>query len=251
MKFKITLLLCILLINSCKNKEEEKLKPVTIETQNEEPEIDIDGLVYHVKWDGVINEGDYEEVLGVYTDNRYKNPKKAISFDGLSEYTKIENHDVLNTKKEITISLWYKPISYRGTGNNPLLIKSSGNNKDALVQYSINATGNEHPSIKARGSFRFSLSIDGKYNSISTKPDFWTPGQWYNITGVYDGKHMKLFVNGKALNQRLVEGQLDVFESDIYIGKDETGKFFTPGIYDDLRIYNRALTAKEILTLSE
>lgn len=251
MKSRIILLLCLVVFNSCKKNKEEKAKVEKPKVQNDEPKININGLVYHTKWDGVINEGEYEEVYGEYAVNRYNNPKKAISLDGLSEYTKIENHDVLNTKKEITISIWYKPIAFKGTGNNPLIIKSSGNSEDALIQYSINVTGNEHPSPKVRGSFRFSLSIDGKYNSISTKPNIWSPEQWYNITGVYDGKYMKLFVNGKAQNNRLVKGELNAFESDLYIGKDETNKFFTPGTYDDLRIYNRALTAREILTLSE
>lgn len=237
---------------SCGNKKENKKNTTESNVVIEEKKITVEGLSYELLFDGIRKEGDYDEVVGTYTENRLGNKKKALSMDGLSEYVKIENHDNINPKNGLTLSIWYKPISFKGSGNDPIIVKPFSSSGAPFAQYHLNVTGNEY--IKSKGVFKFGLSINGKYSSIKTAVNTWTPDNWYNITATYDGLVMKLYINGVLKNSRAIEGQLDVYNTDLFIGKNEVkpNKFInTPGTYDNFRIYNRALTKEEVSMLNE
>ena len=227
---------------SCGNKKEDK---TVVETKAVvEKEIDIEGLSYKLLFDGIKSESVYDQVIATYATNRLGNPKKAMSMDGLGQYAKIDNHDKINPKDGITLSLWYKPISFKGSGNNPLVAKYYSENKAPFFQYFIGVTGNEY--TKYQGSIKFALSINGKYHYIQTKNNTLTPNEWYNITATYDGKSMKLYVNGEIITNRTVVGKLDVYNSDLFIGKSFDDKVNTPGTYDNFMIFNKALNNQEI-----
>jgi len=82
-----------------------------------------------------------------------------------------------------------------------------------------------------------------------------TDGLWHHIGFVWDGSYRSLYVDGieftkdtRALIQTLVSAN-----GGLYIGAskdlDETSFFF--GLIDDIRIYNQALSAKEIAALAQ
>lgn len=255
-------LFLILFFLSCDNKKtlSDSNKPVmTIiepETKTIGSNIDslnIKGLQYHAFGDKARVFSELEDEFASYTTNRFGTKDSALSMDGLTQYVVIDNHDNINPKIEITVSLWYKPIAFRGSGNDVLVFKGADNPKDKpYVQYFLGVTGNEYPSEKARGSFKFALGINNKYISIKTPNDFWSPNKWYNITGTYNEKTLKLFVNGKLITSKAVQGGITIFDTDLFIGKHaQSPKLFTPGSYDDLKIYNRALTDEEVLLLSK
>ncbi len=245
--FKFSIMLLITTI-SCDKKKQTQVTTENIVSVTEK-KIEINDLTYESLWNDVINEGEYDIVVGTYVKNRLGIANSALSMDGLSESVEVENHDNINPKNSITVSLWYKPISFKGNGNNYLVLKPYIENKAPFIQYALAVTGNEYPNPKARGVFKFSLSIGGKYYSIKTTPDTWTPNKWYNITGTYDGKYMKLLIDGEVKNNRTIEGDLDIYNTNLFIGKHENNKFFTPGIYDDFRVYDRALTIEEVLEI--
>ena len=244
--YKFTTLLLLLLIFSC-NKDKKQEEKIVIQKEIIEPKIEIENLIYSSDFDGVINEGDYEEVVGVYVANRLNGEKKALSLDGLGEYVKIENHEKLNPENEITLSVWYKPISFKGSGNNPLILKPNETPDAPYVQYQIGVTGNEYS--KYQGSIKFGLSVNNKFHFTQSKNDVWTPGNWYNITCTFDGKAMKLYVNGVLHNKREVFGKLDVYKTDLYLGRNKGLEVYTPGIIDNFKLYDRALTDSEVLVL--
>lgn len=57
---------------------------------------------------------------------------------------------------------------------------------------------------------------------------------------------MKLYLNGVLQNKKEVTGKLDIYNSNLAIGMNENLKIFTPGVYDDFRLFDRALTEQEI-----
>ncbi|WP_296378221.1 LamG domain-containing protein [Winogradskyella sp.] len=239
-------LLILTLIFSCGEKKETKQEKPTEKVTVTEKKIDIKGQKYSMLFSGIRNENENDDVSGKYVKNRFGVEKSAVYLDGMADYVKTFNLDSINAKKELTISVWYKPISFKGSGNDPVVLKPSDSEDSALPQYYIGATGNEHPSDKVRGSFRFGLVIDGKFNSIRTKPDTWIPDNWYNIIGTYDGKSMKLYVNGEVLNNRTIEGKLLNNSSDLLLGMHNSMKYGAPGVYDDFRFYKRGLTKSEV-----
>lgn len=245
------LLLAFLLFSSCADDKKKQQENSTKEiTKPEEPQVKIENQVYESLWDGIRNESEFEDIYASYTKNRFNQEKKALSMDGMSEYAMIVNQEGLNPKKEITVSFWYRPISFRGSGNDPLIIKAANDvKKKPFVQYMFSVTGNEYS--QSQGIFQFALTVDDNYHSLKTKNNIWTPNEWYNLTGSYDGELMKFYVNGVLQNSKKITGALSVFDTNLFVGrKNEVDKFYTPGNYDNLRIYNRALTKEEIMLLA-
>jgi len=83
-----------------------------------------------------------------------------------------------------------------------------------------------------------------------------TDGQWYRIGFVWDGSYRCLYVDGIEVArdaQALNLAPLKSANGGLYIGTSKTldaGTFFS-GLIDDVRIYNKALSAEEIAALSQ
>ena len=76
---------------------------------------------------------------------------------------------------------------------------------------------------------------------------------WHHVTAVYDGSYVKLYVDGVLDVQSLATGVITTNNDNLSIGNNEhlllehgvTTRKVT-GLMDDVRLYNRALTASEI-----
>jgi hypothetical protein len=186
-------------------------------------------------------------LYGKYSKDRFNKGNSCISLDGISDFLKIHNIPQVNPQKEITISIWYKPDSYKGNGQNSLVWKAYTEYKRPFGQYYFTSVGNLYP--KTPGTFRFGLSLDGKLSYLSTTANFWEPNNWYNLVGTYNGKEMKLYINGELITKRNVSGQLDIYDTDVLIGKTPHKEFYTSGLFDDFRVFDWALSQNEISIL--
>ena len=72
--------------------------------------------------------------------------------------------------------------------------------------------------------------------------DGWTP-----VLQTWDGKTLKLYMNGVMDAQTKVAGPLATGDSPVIIGK--LGVYAFKGSMDDVRIYNRALSDDEVKAL--
>ena len=81
-----------------------------------------------------------------------------------------------------------------------------------------------------------------------------TDGEWHHIGIVWDGSYRSLFVDCiEAAKDAQPLNPLKDIGGGLYIGAGkilETGTFFC-GLIDDVRVYNQALNAEEIMTLAE
>ena len=76
-----------------------------------------------------------------------------------------------------------------------------------------------------------------------------SPGVWTHIVGVYDGANVYLYCNGLRVGAGTpFTGQINISIDPLDIGtqKLDADRYFS-GPIDDALIYNRALSAKEIL----
>ena len=100
---------------------------------------------------------------------------------------------------------------------------------------------------------RFSLAVQGTGGAgamtyMKASSDFRT-GQWYHVAGTYDGAEMKLYINGKlSASGKTQSGPVDYpptafYEMAAYHDKDEY--FRMKGALNEVRVYNRALSAAE------
>jgi len=71
---------------------------------------------------------------------------------------------------------------------------------------------------------------------------------WTHLAGTYDGATLRLYVNGVQLSSRAQTGPIQTSTDALTIGGDALyGQYFA-GQIDEVRVYNRALSASELQT---
>lgn len=157
--------------------------------------------------------------------------KAAVEFDGSNDYFLINNSS-LNLTNRLTVSAWIKPHIITGD-NRQWIVLDSTNTFMSFLQGS-----NSHLYYRLDGATWDTGYICGT-------------GNWLNLTFVYDGTNQYSYVNGIIQNNSPSgAGALGAVNS-ISIGADALGAVndWFDGELDDLKIYNRDLTANEIEAL--
>lgn len=159
------------------------------------------------------------------TSGRYRG---GLSFNGASSLVTVNDSASLDLTAGMTLEAWInasKPgggrdVLYKG-GNVYFLMLSS-------TTYNRPATGGTYSSATLNGPSALSRNV------------------WAHLAATYDGTTVRLFVNGKQVASRAQTGSIRTSTGALTIGGDTAvGRFFE-GRIDEIRIYNRALSATEL-----
>ncbi len=134
------------------------------------------------------------------------------------------------TGKEVTVEAWVKPRPSSGHG--PIAGKGD-------YQYMLKTTGD--------GQLEFFIHDGGTWITVRCpRPSNWT-GTWHHIAGTYDGKTLKLYLDGKLQAEHAHTGVMHHTADPVNIGRNSSHKdrLFS-GAIDKVRIYNRALSAEAL-----
>ena len=75
-------------------------------------------------------------------------------------------------------------------------------------------------------------------------------GKWHHVVGTYDGAEMKIYVNGKLENTSDAQSGAINYPDRVFFSigsyKDDNADFVHKGMLDEVRLYDRALSEKEI-----
>jgi len=215
-----------------------------------------DGLVayYHFNGDvldysGNNNNGTYYG-RGVYGIGNKSDNQGAIDLNGSSDYVYIKNSPSLSPTTQISISSWYYAVPFYGNGANTIVCKENIISPPASL-YHLAVQGNLYLNNPV---FLFNVTTTLGPHPISTSGIFqYAMYQWYFVVGVYDGNNTKLYVNGSLEASETQTGNILNIPNNIYIGNSEglirPQYDFTAGRIDEVRIYNRALSQAEIVSL--
>ena len=100
-----------------------------------------------------------------------------------------------------------------------------------------------------RGVGRVEIHNAGRYHGCPGSKTV-SLDEWHHIVGVYSESEgmMKYFVDGELQKACPLKGEIDVSQSDLIIGSTGWGPAIE-GIWDEIRIYERALNEKEVKEL--
>jgi hypothetical protein len=91
--------------------------------------------------------------------------------------------------------------------------------------------------------------MDDIENTIYGTGEYFIPyqGKWVHAVGTYDGKDIRLYLNGKLANHYEHKGKITTDNRPLRIGANEHSQDNFEGKIDEVRMYNRALSPDEIL----
>jgi len=158
------------------------------------------------------------------TSGRDNSSNSAYYFDGSGDY--LEYNTSISSFSRYTITLWAKPDS---TGTYEAMF-ASYNDASFGFQIDLDSSNNFH--------IRKASSSGGNITLSSA-----TLGAWTFIAFTYDGTDSKCYINSESP----VSDQGGTTEFNLFrMGRNRNGNTFFKGSIDELRIYNRALSANEI-----
>ena len=178
-------------------------------------------------------EGDPEIVAGQFGS--------ALNFDASDDQVVVPTNDTLDIENEITMMVWAKPGPNLTADWRNLVGKSPTNVLgNATFSYSLRSDNS--------GAMRFSLNLDGWQYILG--PTF-EEDTWYHITGTYDGTQLILYVDGESVGSTEATGTINVTPDPVCIGNlvnaaGSSQNEFWSGVLDEVRIWDRALSADEV-----
>ena len=208
------------------------------------------GLVAYYPFSGDAKDqslnGNHLEILGpTLTEDRFGQSDSAFSFDGIDDLMRIPYNPSLYPES-FGVSLWVK-VRTQPVNGKFIMTNSADEITPPFDPFRLRLK------ISGKVAVRYEGNQDGLWLELesSTRLD---PGRWYFIVTYYDGEsgEAALFINGQ-LEDRVVEPMaLDTNELGLvlgarqnYLAENDTTAFFA-GCLDDLRIFNRALSPREI-----
>lgn len=206
------------------------------------------GLVLHLKFDEDLNDASGNSNNGnasygriTYEDGIFG---KSAVFNGKS-YIEITDSDSLDLE-QCTISLWiYKQNNFDGDHHVPFVYKEE-DEESFQSPYTLYERGDNCPQLELHDA-----SDDTELNQFSLTGTPIDIRKWYLLTATFDGNEVKIYENDQLLIKETAHGVPAKTIGNLFIGMKQgyySSDYFT-GKMDDLRIYNRELSAQEVSNL--
>jgi len=163
---------------------------------------------------------------------------RALTFNGTTDYVDLGTGINSLITNQITVTAWVKV-----TASDDISIVVAGQYSDITEKdFAL------FPYQSAGGQVYFDVG-NGTVSGRATSNAGYALGNWFLIVGTYDGSNVRIYYNGViGATVGTLTGNISFSGDSIKIGKQSGGSFFN-GSIDDVRIYNRALTASDVAAL--
>ena len=155
---------------------------------------------------------------------------KALTFNGTSARVTVNDAASLHLTTGMTLEAWVNPTTVSAKWRD---VVYKGDDNYYLEGTSRNA------SRPAMGGTFGGLPLYG--TGALTK------NKWAYLAATYDGATLRLYVNGVQVASRAQTGNIATSANPLEIGGDSINGQYFAGVIDEVRIYNRALSASEVL----
>jgi glucose/arabinose dehydrogenase len=161
---------------------------------------------------------------------------KALLFNGTNASVSIADAAPLDLTNGMTLEAWVQPNAGMGQTWRSVLMKERASG----LSYALYANGeSSRPSadINTGGTDQHALGAAVVVANV-----------WTHLASTFDGTTLRLYVNGALVQSKPVSGSIVTSTGALRIGGNSIwGEYFN-GTIDEVRIYNRALTAAEIVS---
>ncbi len=173
----------------------------------------------------------------------------GLRFDGGDDVVNCQSGDTLDNLAAISVCAWIKADTMGGSGLGRIVQKGLGGNPAA--GWRLIVWNSSNPRIEFAADYATTdLTRDSAAGAVST-------GVWRHVTATWTGSatatNAKIYVDGIDVSARTGRNGAGARGSDgtasLYIGNASTGSVGFDGVLDDVRVYNRVLTANEILAI--
>jgi hypothetical protein len=158
----------------------------------------------------------------------------ALSFNGSNAWVTVPDSASLDLTAAMTLEAWVRPTQV-GTWETVVLKEAAGE----LVYGLYASTDTAQPSGHV---FPVGQRADLPVRGSPTTP----ANAWTHLAVTYDGAALRVYVNGVQQGARAVTGAIQTSGGPLRIGGNAVWSEWFAGVIDDVRVYNRALTATEL-----
>ena len=153
----------------------------------------------------------------------------ALSFDGVNDWVTVPDASSLDLTNAMTLEAWVRPRT--GVDWRTILLKENVTSH-AYALYASTDNGNR-PDVEATAAALWGPSV---------LPN----NTWSHLAATYGGGTIRLYVNGTQVATRTASTLMPNTSGALRIGGNSVWGEYFHGLIDDVRVYNRALTAVEV-----
>ncbi|MDA0168656.1 Ig-like domain-containing protein [Solirubrobacter taibaiensis] len=157
---------------------------------------------------------------------------RALLFNGLGNMVTIPDAAPLHVTTGLTLEAWVN--SAEAGGWRTAVLKETGSG----LSYSLYA--NEDSNRPSAHLTTGGTEVDARGTAAIPT------GTWTHLAMTYDGSTLRMFINGNQVGTHAVTGSATVASQPLRLGGNGVWGEFFKGTIDEVRVYNRALTAPEI-----
>ena len=176
----------------------------------------------------------------------------ALSFDGVNDYVDFGQKN-LGVNSNLSVSYWFKP-----NNGNGVIVEQGWNFTHNEFGWVVYLGANDYAPAARSISFG-SGDESGNYNSkaiVQDAADTVDLNVWQHVSVIKVGTNIKIYLVGSLSHEGQIQKSAITYNSgySLSIGKDltDTGSNYNSlyqGLLDDIRIYDRALSAAEVQAL--
>jgi hypothetical protein len=156
----------------------------------------------------------------------------ALSFNGASSWVTVADANDLDLSSALTLEAWVRP-SALGSAWRTVVFKE----RPGGIVYSLYANQDAGRPVGQ-------LWLGSERNAVGSAG--LALNAWSHLASTYDGSTLRLYVNGSLVSSTTASGSLAASSGVLRIGGNGVWPEWFAGLIDEVRIYNRALTAGEI-----
>jgi Concanavalin A-like lectin/glucanases superfamily len=173
---------------------------------------------------------------------------QALNFKG-SNLVSVQNSPSISLSGTTTMSFWFK-LTSSPSAYSTIVAKGDASSEDYFMDLreAIDGITDCLPSCY----LAIAAWDGGTTQGVISTTDFQAAaniGKWFHAVGLIAGNTYKIYINGSLENSGTGSYGIQTSSKNLNIGNFVDGSRTFPGIIDDVRIYNRALTATEVKQL--